>query len=280
MRMWRLFVGLAVVAGVLGAVVVRLTVVSKSGQAKGADATKEADDAPPAFAVVELFTSEGCSSCPPADAVLAECVQDAREHGKRVYCLAFQVDYWNRLGWADPYSDAAFTRRQNGYAQTFSSNQVYTPQMIVNGTEEFVGSERERSRKSIDAALKRPAKALVKLREEKGGEKENKAGAVIVSYESSAAPKGAVVNIAVVERGLVSKVARGENADRTLHHENVVRVFRTVPLDETAKGSVELKLPTDLVQKNASVIAYVQETAGGGSVLGANAIDLGPAESK
>jgi hypothetical protein len=88
-----------------------------------------------------------------------------------------------------------------------------------------------------------------------------------------------VVNVAVVERGLVSKVPRGENSGRTLRHENVVRVFRTVRLDDSAKGSVELKLPADLVRKNSSVIAYVQEAASG-AVLGAASVDLAPDESR
>ena len=83
----------------------------------------------------------------------------------------------------------------------------------------------------------------------------------------------------MVERGLVSKVPRGENGGRTLRHENVVRVFKTVHLDESGKGSVELKLPADLVRKNSSAIAYVQEGAAG-AVLGASAIDLAPTESK
>ena len=274
MNMWRLLLCLGAAGALLAAVVLRLTVASSFGQARETDAPKVGDDAGAGVAVVELFTSEGCSSCPPADALLAELVQDAREHGRPIYCLAFQVDYWNRLGWTDPYSDPAFSRRQNDYAQAFKSDQVYTPQMIVNGTDAFVGSDRTRSRKSIDAALKRPTKTLLKLSEAKAD-----AGAVVLAYEASSAPKGAVVNVAVVERGLVSKVSRGENADRTLRHENVVRVFRTIRLDDAAKGSVELKLPADQVRKNSSAIAYVQE-GGAGAVLGASTVDLAPAEAK
>jgi hypothetical protein len=271
MRIGRLVLGLGAAAALLGAIVVRLTVSSSFGREKEADAAR---DAGPGFAVVELFTSEGCSSCPPADALLGEYVRDAREHGRPVYCLAFQVDYWNRLGWADPYSDAAFSRRQQDYAQALRLDRVYTPQMIVNGTEEFVGSDRDRSRKSIDAALKRPAKPLLKLSQEKAD-----ASAVVISYETSSAPKGAVLNVAVVERGLVSKVPRGENTGRTLRHENVVRVFRTVRLDDSAKGSVELKLPANLVRNNSSAIAYVQGAIGG-AVLGAGSVELAPAESR
>ena len=274
MKSWRFVVGGGVAAALVGAVLMRLAVPSSFGQDKPAEAAKGGDDAGPSFAVVELFTSEGCSSCPPADALLAEQVAEAREQGRPVYCLAFQVDYWNRLGWADPYSDAAFSRRQQDYAKALKSDQIYTPQMIVNGTDAFVGSDRARSRKSIDAALKLPGKTKLKLSQEKAD-----AGAVVVSYEASPVPEGAVVNVAVVERGLVSRATRGENAGRTLRHENVVRAFRTMRLDESGKGSVELKAPADLVRKNASVIAYVQE-AGAGTVLGAGAVDLAADEFK
>jgi hypothetical protein len=263
MKMWHRTASLGA-AALAGMIVVRLAVSSGFGQDKAADAA-------PGFAVIELFTSEGCSSCPPADALMAEQVRDAREHGRPVYCLAFQVDYWNRLGWADPYSDAAFSKRQYEYARALRLDQVYTPQLIVNGADAFVGSDRARSRKSIEAALKQPAKARVKLSQTQEG-----AGPLVVAYETSPVPQGAVMNVAVVERGLVSKVARGENGGRTLRHDNVVRVFQTIRLDESGKGSVKLKLPAELVRKNASVIAYVQEGVAG-AILGAGAVDLAPA---
>ena len=133
----------------------------------GNKGTDEKDEAKESFAVVELFTSEGCSSCPPPDALLAEILEDARKDGRRVFCLSFHVDYWNRLGWTDPYSAPAFSRRQQSYAQAFKNDQVYTPQMIVNGTEEFVGSDRHRSRAAIDAALKRPERVQINLRQGK-----------------------------------------------------------------------------------------------------------------
>src|SRR5271167_1475342 len=112
-------------------------------------------------AVVELFTSEGCSSCPPADAALAEMAANARKSGAPVFALAFHVDYWNYLGWTDRFSDAAYTRRQSDYARAFNTDQVYTPQMIVNGVDQFVGSDRDAAKRAIDAALAKPAPATV-----------------------------------------------------------------------------------------------------------------------
>jgi hypothetical protein len=236
---------------------------------------KSGGEADPPFAVVELFTSEGCSSCPPADALLGELVEDARTRQRPVYCLAFHVDYWDGLGWRDPYSDAALSRRQQEYARALQSDRVYTPQMIVNGSAELVVSDRTRARERIDLALKQPARAAVKLAPE-GKQDPN---SVVLAYEVARAPRDGVLNVAVVERGLASQVRRGENGGRTLRHDNVVRAFRTIRLAEAEKGTVQLPLPADLVRKNSSAIAYVQDAAPG-AVLGAAAVELEPADAR
>src|SRR5439155_1000874 len=105
-------------------------------------ATAGADSA--GFALLELFTSEGCSSCPPADALLARLASEARRSGRRVYALSFHVDYWDRLGWKDRFSSAAFTQRQGDYARRFRLASLYTPQLVVNGAQEIVGSDAPR----------------------------------------------------------------------------------------------------------------------------------------
>jgi hypothetical protein len=271
MKTWVLLV--AIGAAALGCVllIVKNTLSTQSAQEKEVQPKSE-DETGTSVAVVELFTSEGCSSCPPADDLLGEIGTDARKRQQRIYCLSFHVDYWNNLGWSDPYSDAAFSRRQQGYAKAFTSDQVYTPQMVVNGSTEFVGSDRTRARKHIDAALKQPIRAAVKISQEH----EKDPSAIVFAYEVSPVPRGSVLNVALVERGLVSTVKRGENGGRTLRHENVVRAFQTTRLGEAEKGTVQLKLPADLVSKNSSAIAYVQDSDTW-AVLGATAIELQPA---
>ena len=101
------------------------------------------------FAVVELFTSEGCSSCPPADELVARIEKESKD--KPVYILAYHVDYWNRLGWKDQFSSADFSKRQNEYANYLHLESVYTPQIVVNGKKEFVGSEEGTLRNVIKA---------------------------------------------------------------------------------------------------------------------------------
>ena len=218
--------------------------------------------APPPVAVVELFTSEGCSSCPPADRVLGEMVARAGREGARIYPLAFHVDYWDNLGWKDPYARPEFTRRQREYAAAFKTG-VYTPQMVVNGAREFVGSEKERADATVRAALEQPARVGVTVMASVAHEK------VQVQYTLSGDLKGLNVQAALVERGLTSRVPRGENSGKTLSHENVVRVFVSTPAQ--AKGTIELEPPKDAKLPNCGVVVYVQ--GADHVVVGAGAVE-------
>ena len=184
------------------------------------------------FAVVELFTSEGCSSCPPADKLLAELA-----HRPGVYALEFHVDYWNSLGWRDPYSAAAYTQRQQAYG-----DDIYTPQMVVNGTNLFVGSNRQRAEAAIDQALAAaPRVTLTVQRQDRG-----------ISYQADHAPEGARLCVAVVDAHQTSKVTRGENEGRTLEHARVVRGFTDTPCARA--GTV----PYPAAIKDGSVVVFVQ----------------------
>ncbi len=203
------------------------------------------------FVVVELFTSEGCSSCPPADKVLAELADDGKKDGRRIFPLAFHVDYWNYLGWRDPFSMRISSERQEQYGVAFRINQSYTPQMIVNGNTEFVGSDRRQARKAVAAALALPARGSVTLRVNADGDRQK------IEYQVSGAPKDAVLCVAVVESGLVSKVLRGENAGHALSHANVVRKFLTLPLAEPT-GSVSLEPEFLSPKRDLQVIAFLQ----------------------
>jgi hypothetical protein len=112
------------------------------------------------FAVVELFTSEGCSSCPAADDAVAVV---ARDYPQNVFVLGFHVDYWNRLGWKDGYSSAAYTDRQGEYATAFSLNGIYTPQVVVNGKTEFVGSDKNKLDRAIKNELNENTTVTIEL---------------------------------------------------------------------------------------------------------------------
>lgn len=165
--------------------------------------------------VVELFTSQGCSSCPPADRLLSELARDRRD----VIALAFHVDYWNRLGWADPWSTPAWSARQEAYARG-DGDRVYTPALVINGGGAVVGSRRAAVTEALAQAPRLPA--IV-------GAARIVGGAVEVA---AAVPAGARGAVAIVEDALVTRVAAGENQGETLRNDRVVRAL--VPLTDHA----------------------------------------------
>lgn len=207
------------------------------------------------FAVLELFTSEGCSSCPPAEEIFGKIAEEAQKLHKPIHLLAFHVDYWNQLGWVDPFSNADFTARQRLYATAFGSSQIYTPQLVINGEKEIIGSEESRIRKALDKALAKPSAISLGLRINKAGP-----ASVELEYELSKVPENVVLNAAVVERELVSNVTRGENSGLTLRHTNVVRLFHVLP-NPTATGLIKLNPANAVKLKNSSVIVYLQDAA-------------------
>lgn len=222
---------------------------------------KPEDPAPQGFVVLELFTSEGCSSCPPAEALLNKIAADASASGKPVYPLAFHVDYWNRLGWKDRFSDPSYSDRQRSYARVLDLRSIYTPQMIVNGTVQFVGSDRSAATDAVAHALAVPPSSSLDLSILSVTQDSIRVGYTITGKEEP----GGMLNVALVESGLETQVKSGENGGRTLHHRNVVRAFvRDSPGKAnkgTGKGTVVLPLPGGVDREQSTVIGYVQDQA-------------------
>jgi len=210
-----------------------------------------ADEQDKPFAVVELFSSEGCSSCPAADLLVSKLTAWARQNNKPVYPLIFHVDYWNGLGWRDTFSNPLFTQRQKEYAKVFRDQGVYTPEMIVNGSDAFAGADNDRLQKNLEQELAAQVNVSLNISLKKQGNQ------VLIKYSAEGFMDGDLINFALVERGLTTDVVTGENAGRTLHHDNVVREFRTKPISDV-EGSLSMPLNkiSDLTQ--ASLIAYIQ----------------------
>ena len=202
-------------------------------------------------AVLELFTSQGCSSCPSADRLLTETLAEASKTNQPIIGLSFHVDYWNRLGWKDPFSDHAFTKRQYQYRERFGLSSVYTPQGVLNGRQEFVGSNRTRQHSLLQQALSQPATAGVKLIMA-----EKSANSRTLNFQLDGDLADAVLNVALVSKTAETVLSRGENAGRKLVNNNIVRVFQTLPA--SAKGTVTLVLPSAFEPENGAVVAYVQ----------------------
>lgn len=217
------------------------------------------------FALVELFSSEGCSSCPPADDLLRSITSYARQNNQRVYTLSFQVDYWNYLGWQDPFSSARFSQRQQGYSSALQTG-VYTPEMVINGRESFVGSNQEKAKENIDHYLNVQPDNSIDLTLDQSGNN------LKIKYALGHQASHSVINFALVERGLVSNVTAGENNGRTLEHDNVVRKFQTIDVTNV-KGSVEFSKPDGSDPAEFSVIAFVQ-SKGDLSISAASSVDL------
>jgi hypothetical protein len=209
-------------------------------------------------AVVELFTSEGCSSCPPADVILGD---EARSN-PNVYALGFHVDYWDELGWPDRFASHEYTARQRAYSLSFGTSTLYTPEMIVGGADAFTGSDRARADESIARSLAHAAIVRLSVRARAAGPHDvtrERTQDVTVEFEAPGAPSDAVVGIAVVQREATTIVRGGENSGRTLRHTNVVRAFTTV--GPTA-SPVTLPRPESLPSSEGEIVAFVQRTSG------------------
>ncbi|HET7219310.1 MAG TPA: DUF1223 domain-containing protein [Vicinamibacterales bacterium] len=191
--------------------------------------------------LVELFTSEGCSSCPPADVLLAKLQREQPVAGAEIVAMSLHVDYWDHQGWKDPFSSKTFTARQQSYARVFGEDRVYTPQMVVDGRDEFTGSDEAKALRVVGEASSRPRLPLTL-------DARAAAGSVKISIDLPAAPAGAEpidVIVALTEDGLTSVVRRGENGGRTLSHAAVARRLQTLGALEkdsfVASGQLDLQ---------------------------------------
>ena len=220
------------------------------------------------FALVELYTSEGCSGCPPAERLVGELAREAREGGTRVFVVAFHVDVWDHLGWRDRFGRPEFSDRLRDYGQ-IAGGRLFTPEVVVNGRWALVGSDERRLREAIGkgVAERTAARLVLKVRSLP------KSGTLTVRPLTADVPGTALIAVAVVEDGLATEVRRGENANRRLGHDRVVRAFAVAPVGQAAVGGVKLELPPDLVGPRAEIVAWV-ESAAGGPVLAATSRPL------
>jgi hypothetical protein len=207
------------------------------------------------FAVIELFTSEGCSSCPPADQLVAKIQRENND--KLVYILAYHVDYWDHLGWKDAFSNAGYSKRQSEYAHYLHLQSIYTPQIVVNGKTEFVGSEEGTLRNAIKTNLQKTAPAQLSL--VISNVSSDRAG---IKYNAAGTDKSTILLLAVLQKNAQTKVERGENSGRTLSHVQIVRKLQKVSLKGN-EGSVELALPQGFEKQGWEIIGFLQNTANG-----------------
>jgi hypothetical protein len=219
--------------------------------------TRPGAAAGPGFAVVELFTSEGCSSCPPADELVARVQQEDKD--RPVYLLAFHVDYWNRLGWTDVFSKTAYSDRQRQYASWLNLQSVYTPQIVVNGRKEFVGSDASTLRSTIEKDLQgqtAPARLSISHLKREGDQLE-------WGWQTEGVTKNLSLVVALVQRSAVTNVRAGENGGHTLSHVQIVRNFQTSSLKGRNSGAGHMDWPAGVKPGEAEVIVFLQNEDNG-----------------
>ena len=217
----------------------------------------------PVTIVVELFTSEGCSSCPPADALLQKLVEAQPVDGARIVALGEHVDYWDRLGWKDRFSSSALTARQQSYANRFNLDSAYTPQIVVDGRAEFVGSDAAAARRALERA-RDTAHGTLRVSAQERGMKALDVTVDVVDLSGAGKDRSDVV-VAVTEAGLRSNVTRGENHGKVLAHAAVVRHLAAI--GEAAAGRpatlhAEIPIGADWQRDQLTVVAFAQERRG------------------
>jgi hypothetical protein len=198
--------------------------------------------------IMELFTSQGCSSCPPADAIFAEY---AKTHNEHIIPLSFHVDYWNRLGWTDPFSNSAYSARQQWYSQHLPKGSVYTPQLIVNGRGEVVGNNRDAVNGLVQKELSgRQAENILVDNITLGK------GAISFHYKTTHTNKNEILNIALIQKEVTTHIKAGENNGVTITNHNIVRSFNTRELSEDGAGQIDL--PASFKASEYALVLYVQ----------------------
>jgi len=212
--------------------------------------------------LIELFTSEGCSSCPPADALLQQLDRTQPVNGGQLIVLSEHVDYWNHIGWTDPYSSRFFSDRQSVYGNRFGLSSVYTPQMVVDGETEFVGNDSRLATKAVEKALTLP-KVAVRI----SGVSLDSSKTLRAHVDSDALPetskvRKADVYLVVALNHAESQVLRGENSGRRLTHVGVVQRLTKIGSIESGNAisqEVDLKLDSRTDPANLRVIAFIQQ---------------------
>jgi hypothetical protein len=228
--------------------------------------------------IVELFTSEGCSSCPPADTLLSRLERAQPVAGAQIIALEEHVDYWNHLGWVDPFSSPQYRVRQNDYAQHFFLENVFTPQMVVNGQAQFTGNDGARALQEIGRAAQMPNVQVGLKTAADPGDPELLNLFVQVTNLKTGKARAANVYLAITENELVSNVQRGENSGRQLRHAPVVRSFGVIgKIQRTSANAGQivntLRFPHDWRRENLRAVVFVQELDGS-KITGAATIDL------
>jgi len=222
----------------------------RSGVSQSGQASKDSSFQP--FALMEIFTSEGCSNCPPAYKVVDRMLDKASQFHQNVMLLDYHVDYFNDP-WVDPYSSPLYTERQENYGRRFPNAGVYTPEMVVNGNEALLASNSKRVQTAVWKAVNEVPVSQIRITEARFTKK----GIIRVRYVTENIPGDSLIHIVMAQTAVVQKITSGENAGATLTHHNVVRSINLVKAKE---GNIDIAVPATHVSDSAEymIIAFRQ----------------------
>ena len=239
--------------GIFGCGSQNKTAIAQTAPTAPSQSNKQTATKNKAPVLVELFTSEGCSSCPPADRVLVRLEKEQANADAEIITLALHVDYWNYLGWRDEFSSKKFSERQSGYAERFKLDSIYTPQMVVDGQTQFVGSNLDAAQKAISEQAQ-TGKANVEI--SKAGDK------IKVKISDIPAHDESYVWLAIAEDDLKTNVKRGENAGKNLVHVSVAREMKLLgtlaAVDKSFENETALLFDSKWKKENLKFIVFVQ----------------------
>ncbi|MFA8449552.1 MAG: DUF1223 domain-containing protein [Bacteroidales bacterium] len=203
--------------------------------------------------ILELFSSQGCSSCPKADYLLTNIQEKAIHLNENIMYLNFHVDYWNYLGWVDPFSKYEFTQRQHWYNQAFKLNSIYTPQLIINGNFQIIGSLKQKIETEIQNRLKQPLKVQLKdIVTHFSNDSISISGSLIGINDEQ------LLNIAVLQKSAVTEIKSGENKGLKLNNTNIVRAFKTINIQNNNVFNIKINKPDKLSEEQIRVVLYAQ----------------------
>ena len=197
---------------------------------------------------MELFTSQGCSSCPSADRLLGKYANDPS-----VIALSFHVDYWNHLGWKDPFSTAENSARQQMYASSLNTEGIYTPQLVINGEREMVGSDEKKIKSTLTDLINESSNTGISITKLSSAE-----GKFEIKFTLQNLPRDASVHLAVVQKKEITAIRAGENRGVTLTNYNIVRSFQDVKAKDGGNETTVTQ-PTGLDNKEVSIVLIVQD---------------------
>lgn len=208
----------------------------------------------PPFVLFQLFTSQGCSSCPTADHLLEELKKETKN--SNVIVMSYHVDYWNKLGWKDPFSKRAYTELQYKYARKFNSSSVYTPQLVVNGNNHFTGSNKNKIKHSLKQYTSKNALNTILL------SKISKEERIInIDYEINGELTNKTISFALVLEEKTTFVKRGENTNRKIKNSNIVINQISILTHNKNKGTTSIRVPEQFnTNDNYRIIAFIQDS--------------------